>query len=322
MIVHCVAYADGYPLPDMTLEQIPLLREQADTFVWLELREPDQALVARVQALFGFHELAAEDTHRAHQRPKVELYGDGLFVALRTVQMQEGQMDFGETHLFVGPGYLVTVRHGASLPYTAVRARCESHPDLLRKGPGFVLYAVLDFVVDNYFPTLDDLEDIVEEMEERFFRGDFSQDDIGHLYDLKRKLVELRRAAAPLAEVCNYLLTDVFTPQVPDDIRPYFRDVHDHALRINEAVDTLRETLAMTLQISLSLSAAHQNEATKRLAGWGALLAIPTMVFSIYGMNFAVMPELRWPYGYPVLMGSVALVCSLLYRSLKKAGWL
>lgn len=322
MIVNCVAYRDGCKLPDVALEHIPALREQPDTFVWLGLREPDQELMARVQALFGLHELAAEDAHRAHQRPKVELYGDCLFVALRTVQMQGGQMHFGETHLFVGPRYLVSVRHGASLPYASVRARCESHPELLRKGPGFVLYAVLDFVVDNYFPTIDDLEDIVEGVEERFFKGDFSQDDIGHLYELKRKLVELRRAAAPLVEVCNYLLTDVFTRQVPDDIRPYFRDVHDHALRINEAVDTLRETLAMTLQISLSLSGARQNEATKRLAGWGALLAIPTMVFSIYGMNFSMMPELHWPYGYPAVMGGVSVICLLLYRSLKKAGWL
>lgn len=322
MIVNYNAYVDGYQLPDITLEQIPALREQPDTFVWLGLREPDQELMARVQELFGLHELATEDAHHAHQRPKAELYGDCLFIVLRTVHMQDGQIHLGETHLFVGPRYLVSVRHGASLSYAVVRTRCESHPDLLRKGPGFALYAVLDFVVDNYFPTIDELEDIVEEVEERFFKGDFRQDDINRLYDLKRKLAELRRAAAPMVEVCNYLLTDVFTRLIPDDIRPYFRDVHDHALRINEAVDSLRETLAMTLQISLSLSGARQNEATKRLAGWGALLAIPTMVFSIYGMNFAVMPELQWAYGYPTVMGGVAVVCLLLYRSLKKAGWL
>jgi len=185
-----------------------------------------------------------------------------------------------------------------------------------------VLYAILDFVVDNYFPTLDELDDIVESVEERFFKGDFQQDDISRLYDLKRKLAEVRRAAAPMVEVCNYLQTDVFACQIPEDIRPYFRDVHDHALRINEAVDSLRETLGMTLQISLSLSGTRQNEATKRLAGWAAMLAVPTMVFSVYGMNFAVMPELQWRYGYPIVMGSVAVVCLFLYRSLKKAGWL
>ncbi len=322
MIVNCTAYMDGRKLPDMSLEHIPSLREQPGAFVWLGLREPDEALMGQVQDLFGLHELAAEDAHHAHQRPKVELYGDGLFIVLRTVQMQDGQIDFGETHLFVGPRYLVSVRHGASLSYAAVRARCESHPDLLRKGPGFALYAVLDFVVDNYFPTLDAVEDIVEELEERFFKGDLHQDDLSRLYDLKRKLAELRRAAAPLVEVCNYLLTDVFTGLISDDIRPYFRDVHDHALRINEAVDSLRETLGMTLQISLSLSGARQNEATKRLAGWGALLAIPTMVFSVYGMNFSVMPELQWQYGYPAVMGGVAVTCLVLYRYLKKAGWL
>lgn len=323
MIVNCTIYADGCKLPNTTLEDVPALRDRPDAFVWLGLREPDEDLMARVQDLFGLHELAAEDAHHAHQRPKVELYGDCLFVALKTVQVTEGKVEFGETHLFVGPRYLVTVRHGASLPYAAVRARCESNPRLLRKGPGFVLYAILDFVVDNYFPILNAVEDAVEDLEERFFKGDFNQDDISQLYQFKRELVELRRAAAPLVEVCNYLLTDVFTNHIPDDIRPYFRDVYDHALRINEAVDAIRETLALALQISLSLGAARQNEATKRLAGWGALLAIPTMVFSIYGMNFkGWFPELEWTYGYPAVMGCVTVICLLLHRKLKKSGWL
>lgn len=322
MIVNCTAYADGRKLPGITLEDIRAIRERADAFVWLGLLEPDEEMMARVKELFGLHELAAEDAHHAHQRPKVELYGDCLFVVLRTAQASDGKVNFGETHLFVGPRYLVSVRHGASLPYAPVRDRCESNERLLSKGPGFVLYAILDFVVDNYFPILNTVEDAVEELEERFFKGDFDQSDIGRLYELKRDLVELRRAAAPLTEVCNYLLTDVFNSHISDDIRPYFRDVHDHALRINETVDTIRETLALALQISLSLGATRQNEATKRLAGWGALLATPTMVFSIYGMNFARMPELQWPYGYPVLMGAVLIICLLLYRYLKKSGWL
>lgn len=323
MIVNCVAYANGHKLPHLTLENVPaLLRDPADAFVWLGLREPDEELMARIQDLFGLHELAAEDAHRAHQRPKVERYGDGLFVALRTAQLRDGQVDFGETHLFVGPRYLISVRHGASSPFTAVRARCESNPELLRKGPGFVLYAILDFVVDHYFPILDGVEDTVEQLEEQFFKGDFSPEDISLLYELKRDLVNLRRAVAPLVEVCNYLVTDVFNGLIPEDIRPYFRDVYDHALRINEAVDALRETLVMTLQISLSLSATRQNEATKKLAGWGALLATPTMVFSVYGMNFKAMPALNWSYGYPLVMGSVAVICLVLYRFLRKAGWL
>ncbi len=323
MIVNCTAYADGCKLPNIKLEDIPAIRERADAFVWLGLREPDEALMARVKVLFGLHELATEDAHHAHQRPKVELYSDCLFVVLRTAQASDDKVDFGETHLFVGPRYLVSVRHGASLPYASVRDRCESNARLLRKGPGFVLYAILDFVVDNYFPILNTVEDAVEELEERFFKGDFDQSDIGRLYQLKRNLVELRRAAAPLVEVCNYLLTDVFNNQISDDIRLYFRDVHDHALRINEAVEVIRETLALALQISMSLGAARQNEATKKLAGWGALLAIPTMVFSIYGMNFkGWFPELEWTYGYPAVMGSVGVICLFLYRHLKKSGWL
>lgn len=322
MIVNCTAYVDGRKLENLPLEQIPALLEQADAFVWLGLFEPDAALMGRIKALFGLHELAAEDAHHAHQRPKVELYDDCLFVVLRTAQVDAGKIGFGETHLFVGPRYLVSVRHGASLPHAPVRARCERSPHLLRQGPGFALYAILDFVVDQYFPILGDIEDAVEDLEEQFFKGDFDEDDISRLYEYKRNLVALRRAAAPLVEVCNYLLTDVFNQYVSNEIRPYFRDVHDHALRINESVETIREALALALQISLSLGAARQNDATKRLAGWGALLAIPTMVFSIYGMNFAHMPELQWPYGYPLLMGSVLLTCVLLYRYLKKAGWL
>ncbi len=324
MIVNCTVYAEGSKLSDILLEDIPALWDRPDVFIWLGLREPNEELMVRVQELFGLHELAAEDAHHAHQRPKVELYGDCLFVVLRTAQMnEEGKVNFGETHLFVGPRYLVSVRHGASLPYAPVRVRCEGNPRLLRKGSGFVLYAILDFVVDNYFPILNAVEDAVEELEERFFEGDFNQDDLGRLYALKRDLVDLRRATAPLVEVCNYLLTDVFINQIPDDIRPYFRDVHDHALRINEAVEIIRETLAFALQISLSLGAARQNEATKRLAGWGALLAIPTVVFSIYGMNFkGWFPELEWKYGYPIVMGSVTVACLLLYRYLRKTGWL
>lgn len=323
MIVNCTAYVDGHKLDSITLEEIPAIRQRPDAFVWLGLFEPDEAMMAQVQQLFDLHELAAEDAHHAHQRPKVEFYGDCLFVVLRTAQAKDGKIDFGETHLFVGPRYLVSVRHGASLPYIPVRTRCENSPNLLRKGPGFVLYAILDFVVDEYFPILNDIEDAVETLEERFFKGDFSQDDISGLYAFKRDLVELRQAVGPLVEVCNYLLTDVFNAHVPDDIRPYFRDVYDHTLRIKESVDTVRETLALALQISLSLGAARQNDATKRLAGWGALLAAPTMIFSIYGMNFkGWFPELEWHYGYPIVMGSVAVGCLLLYAKLKKSGWL
>jgi magnesium transporter len=323
MIVNCTVYVDGHKVEDCPLAEIPILRQQPDAFIWLGLFEPDEALITQVQHLFGLHELAAEDAHHAHQRPKVELYGDCLFVVLRTAQTDDNQIKFGETHLFVGPRYLVSVRHGASLSYAPVRTRCETNPTLLRKGPGFALYAILDFVVDGYFPILNEIKDVVDELEEHFFKGDFDQADISRLYELKRDLVALRRAVAPLAEVCNYLLTDLFNAYVTDDIRPYFRDVYDHTLRINEAINATNETLALALQISLSLSASRQNDATKRLASWGALLAAPTMIFSIYGMNFkGWFPELEWHYGYPIVMGTVFVACLVLYWKLKKSGWL
>ena len=285
------AYAEGRKLSDLTLENIPaLLQDPADAFVWLDLREPDEALMGRIQALFGLHELAAEDAHRAHQRPKAERYGYGLFVAVRPAQRGGGQVDFGETHLFVGPRYLVSVRHGASLPYAPVRTRCENNPKLLATGPGFVLYAILDFVVDQYFPILDGVEDTVEQLEERFFKGDFSPEDTSLLYERKRDLVSLRRAVAPLVEVANYLLTDAFASHISSEIRIYLRDVCDHALRINETVDTLRETLMMTLQISLSLSATRQNEATKKLAGWGAVSYTHLDVYKRQAQGRALSP--------------------------------
>jgi magnesium transporter len=270
---------------------------------------------------FGLHELAVEDAHNAHQRPKLEEYGDSLFVVLRTAQLRDGTLEFGETHIFVGPRYVVTVRHGASLSYADVRARCERTPHLLKKGPGFVLYALMDFVVDHYFPIVDAYEERLGALEEQLFGDGMSRDTTARIYELKRDLVALKRAVSPLIDVCNRLVRyDVGL--IPEDTRLYFRDVYDHVVRINESLDNLRELLTTALEANLSLVSVRQNEVMKRLAAWAAILAVPTAIAGIYGMNFEFMPELHWRYGYAATMAVIVGTCAFLYAWFKRAGWL
>jgi magnesium transporter len=275
-----------------------------------------------VQEEFGLHDLAIEDALRAHQRPKVEEYGDGLFVVLRTVRLTDDRtLDFGETHLFVGPRYVVSIRHGATRSYSEVRARVESNPKELRKGTGFVLYAIMDFVVDQYFPVVDALEDDLEEIEDAIFGGRPGRALTARIYRLKRDLLVLKRAVSPLIEVCNRL-TRFDTLLVPEEIRPYFRDVYDHVIRINESVDNVRELLTSALDANLALVSVAQNEVAKKLAGWAAILAVPTMVAGIYGMNFHHMPELDWRWGYPAVLAGTATLCAFVWWRFKRSGWL
>jgi magnesium transporter len=321
MLVNCAAYAKGRKIGDIEIEEISDVLEQETAFVWVGLHDPSEELMRKIQEEFNLHDLAVEDAHRAHQRPKVEAYGDSLFVVLHTAQKVEGEVRFGETHIFIGPKYVVSVRHGTSLTYRPVRARCESAPYLLRKGPAFVLYAIMDFVVDNYIPIVSEFEDELDQLEADIFKGQGGRRLTERIYESKRELMGLRRAIWPLMEVCNGLMRfDVAL--IPEDTRPYFRDVHDHVIRLNENIDNMREALATALNVNLSLTAVGQNEVMKKLAGWAAILAVPTMVGGIYGMNFEHMPELEWKYSYPVVMAAVATVCLLIYKRLRKAGWL
>ncbi len=322
-VVNCAAYAGGCRVADVAIDEISEILQQSDRFVWIGLYEPDEALLHQVQHEFGLHDLAIEDAHAAHQRPKLEQYGDSLFIVLRTAQRDREQrrIAFGETHLFVGPRYLVSVRHGASLSYADVRARCEASPTRLAKGPGFVLYAIMDFVVDQYFPIVDILGDDLEALEEEIFGETFDRDTTMRIYRLKRDLLEVKRAVSPLVDVCNRLMR-IDLSLIPEDARPYFRDVYDHVIRINEMVDTLRELLGSALEAHLSLTAIEQNDAMKRLAGWAAIFAVPTMIAGIYGMNFQFMPELSWRFGYPTIMALMLGACGFLYYRFKRSGWL
>jgi magnesium transporter len=320
-IVNCAAYAGGRRVADVRIEDISEVLKQPDRFLWIGLHEPGEDLLRKVQQEFGLHDLAVEDALRAHQRPKLEIYGDSLFIVLRTAQLnrEERRIDFGETHFFVGPRYIVSVRHGASLSYVEVRARCEATPHLLDKGPGFVLHALMDFIVDQYFPIVDALEDELQALEEEIFGESFSRKTTTRIYRLQRDLVEVKRAVSPLVDICNRLMR---FDLIPEDTRPYFRDVYDHVIRINEMVDTLRELLTTALEANLSLVAVAQNEVMKKLTGWAAIIAVPTMVAGIYGMNFKFMPELDWRFGYPLVMAVTFGICGVLYARFKRAGWL
>jgi magnesium transporter len=329
MVVACAAYQQGRRVADIDIEHaggsvLDLgVREDGaagDRFVWLGLHEPDEELLRKVQNRFGLHDLAIEDAHVAHQRPKLEIYGDSLFVVLRTAQLQGKKIVFGETHVFAGRGYVVTVRHGPSLGYTDVRSRCESAPGLLRLGESFVLYSLMDFVVDNYFPIIDTLEAEVDDLELEAADQDSDRADIGRIYELRRQLLVLRRTVSPLLDVCDRLVRfDV--PLVEPDMRPYFRDVRDHVIRVDERIADLRELLTSTMETNLLLASVRQNDVMKKLAGWAAILAVPTAVFGLYGMNFNDMPETNSPYGYPAVLAVVAALCGYLYYRFHRAGW-
>lgn len=329
MVVNCAAYQDGRRVADIDIEDdgatgLDLGQSgagvQGERFVWLGLHEPSEDLLRKVQRRFGLHDLAIEDAHAAHQRPKLEIYGDSLFVVLRTAQLQASKIRFGETHIFAGQGYVVTVRHGPSLTYADVRARCESAPAMLRLGESFVVYSLMDFVVDNYFPIIDALEAEVDALEGEVFEQASGREDIGRIYELRRELLILRRTVSPLLDVCDRLVRfDV--PLIEPDMRPYFRDVRDHVIRVDERIDDLRELLTSTMETNLLLASVRQNDVMKKLAGWAAILAVPTAVFGLYGMNFQDMPEVRSPYGYPAVLAAVAALCGYLYYRFKRAGW-
>lgn len=322
-IVNCAAYCKGRRIANVDTNEISHVLEQNDKFIWIGLHEPEEELLRKVQSELNLHDLAIEDAHNAHQRPKLESYGDTLFIVLRTAQMnfKEHHIDFGETHFFLGNNFLVNVRHGSSLSYTEVRSRCERTPDLLGKGPGFALYAVMDSIVDQYFPVIDALEQELVEVEAQIFDEKPSRETTQRIYELKRELLEVKRAISPLPDICNRLMRfDIRL--IPDDIRPYFRDVNDHTLRINEMLDNTRELVTAALEANFSLTSIAQSEVSKKFAGWAAIIGVPTMVAGIYGMNFKDMPELNWPYAYPVILAITFGLCVILYIFFRRSGWL
>ena len=320
-VVAAGVYAGGRRVADIAIEEAGEWARRPGHVAWIGLLEPTPELLRRVQVQFDLHPLAIEDAEKSHQRPKIEQYGEGLFIVARTAQLVAGRIEFGETHLFLGRGYLVSVRHGASTSYRAVRQRCEACPIVLANGAEYILYAILDFIVDNYMPVLETIQAEVEAIEDHVLAGTLSQSEIERLYMLRRDLLRLRNAVLPLVEVCHRLEHAEAMP-VAASMQPLFRDVTDHVHRVQEDIDSLREVLAFAFEASLMTGQAQQTVIARRLAAWAAILAVPTAVAGIYGMNFEYIPELSWTYGYFAVIGFVAVVCGTLFASFRRHGWL
>jgi magnesium transporter len=325
-VIACAAYAGGVRVADVLVDQIrdTLTRpDPPNQFVWLGLYEPDEALLRKVQEQLGLHDLAIEDAAAPHLRPKIEVYRDSIFVVLRTAHLSTPghTLEFGETHAFVGRNYVVTVRHGSIQSHLGVRERCEAMPELLAKGPGYVLHAVMDFVVDQYFPIVQQLEEDVQELEEAILSRTKGPHATALTYRLRRDALLLRRAVSPLVDVCTRLMR-FDLPFIHEDSRPYFQDVFDHVLRLDEAIDVQRDLLTTSLEAHLTLMSVEQNEQMKRMTAWAAIIAVPTLIAGIYGMNFRNMPELFWEYGYHLSLLSMVLSSVGLYVGFRRSEWL
>lgn len=322
MLINCAAYQDGTKLQDIPVEAISDYVCQADCFVWVALRDASPEELDTMQGEFGLHPLAVEDAHHGHQRPKIEEYGDSLFAVMHVLELVEDQLEIGEVNVFVGANYVLSVRNRSHHDFLGVRARCEREPHLLEKGSGFVLYALMDAVVDRYFPLIDIFETELEAVEERIFVKGTARSNIERLYELKRKVMVLKHAVAPLMEAVSKLSGGARVPKVCTNSQEYFRDVYDHLARINTSLDTIRDTIGTAIQVNLSMVTIEESEVNKKLAAWAGIFAVATAFAGIWGMNFKVMPELEWHYGYPAALTLIAVTCGILYRRFKRAGWL
>jgi magnesium transporter len=321
MLVNCVAYQKGQRVADITIGEIGSYLGRPDCFVWVAIKDPEPEELDALQREFNLHDLAVEDARHGHQRPKIEEYENSLFVVLQPIEREGDELHTGEVAVFVGDRYVLTVRRGAREGFAGVRRRTEQEPDLLRHGPAYVLYALMDTVVDRYFPIVDALTEEIERIEERIFAGQTTRAHIEALYELKRDLMTIKHAAAPLLEVTSKLHGGRVPPMCLG-LHDYFRDVYDHLIRLNLSIDNLRDMVTTATAVNLSLIQIQENEVTKRLAAWAALIAVPTMVAGIYGMNFRHMPELTWKFGYPAVMGAIAAVDGYLVYRFRKAKWL
>jgi magnesium transporter len=325
MIVDCAIYEDGHRRAEkLDLDQAYEASRSADgsSFVWIGLREPTPEEFDSVAREFYLHELAVEDAIKAHQRPKVEDYDHTLFIVLKTARYHDDSetVEIGEINLFVGDGFLVSVRHGDPSPLDGVRKQIESRPDMLRCGPGAVMHAIVDRVVDDYEPVLAGIEDDIEEVEEQVFSTDRSN-VTERIYKLKREVLSMHRATAPLIDPLEKLARGDL-PHVHEDIREYFRDVYDHVERANDAVNGMREMLNGVLDANTAQVSVRQNEDMRKISAWVGIAAVPTLLAGVWGMNFQHMPELSWTYGYPMALVVIVGVMLTLYRLFKRAGWL
>ena len=324
MIVDCAVYTDGERRDGkLALEHaLEACQQDNSSWVWIGLHKPTEEEFESVRTEFGLHPLAVEDAINAHQRPKLEEYGDNLFMVLKPARYHDDveEVEFGEILIFMGQGFLITVRHGDTTDLHEVRKECETNTERMKHGPAAVLHAIVDRIVDDYAPVLAGVEDDIEEVESDAFSPDRTNPG-QRIYHLKREVIGLHRATAPLVSPLERLATDEHH-YIPEKMRTYFRDVMDHIIVVNEQVENFRELLNSVLGANLTQVTVRQNEDMRRISAWVAILAVPTMLAGIYGMNFDNMPELRWHFGYYAILGVMALVCVTMYRFFRKVGWL
>lgn len=321
MLINCVAYQDGQKLADVDVADISDWLAKPDCFIWVAMRDASMDELLKMQEEFDLHPLAIEDAARGHQRPKIEEYGETVFIVMQLLEMHGDDVQVGEVAVFVGRNFVLSVRRGSQQNFLGVRERCEREPELLKQGSGFVSYALMDAVVDRYFPLVDALEVELEEVESQIFERGAARSNIERLYALKHRTSTMRHAVVPLLEVVGKLHGGR-VPAVCMASQEYFRDVHDHLARINGAIDAIRDTIATAIQVNLSLVTIEESEVTKRLAAWAAIFAVSTALAGIWGMNFEVMPELKWKYGYAMALAVIGSIAGLLYWRFRRRGWL
>ncbi|HXM82944.1 MAG TPA: magnesium/cobalt transporter CorA [Burkholderiales bacterium] len=321
MLINCVAYQDGRKLADIDTREISSYLARPGCFVWVALKDATEAELAEMQEEFDLHALAVEDARHGHQRPKLEEYGDSLFVVLNTIEVAGDELRVGEVDIFVGRNYVLSVRRGTEHGFKDVRARCEREPELLRHGSGYVLYTLMDAVVDRYFPVLDAVETELERLEDQLFSSTSPRASIEALYYVKQKLTTLKHAVAPTLEYAGKLFGGR-VPGVCAGLGDYYRDVYDHLVRLNQSIDSERDTVNTAIQVNVAMITYGETQVTKRLAAWAALIAVPTFIASLYGMNFKNMPELEWPFGYPLVLAAMAAFDLYFWYRFRKAGWL
>ncbi len=322
MLINCVAYQQGTKLADIQVAQISDYLARPDCFVWVALKDASDAELLEMQHEFHLHDLAIEDARHGHQRPKIEEYGDTVFTVMHTIEYSPTDaLTVGEVCVFVGPNFVLSVRSGSTQGFLGVRARAEREPHLLRHGSSFVFYALMDAVVDRYFPVIDMMEEELETIENHIFEPGTARQNIEHLYALKRRVGVVRHAVVPLMEATSKLYGGR-VPLVCQRSQDYFRDVYDHLVRSNATLDTLRDTIATAIQVNLSMVTIEESETTKRLAAWAGIFAVATFFVGVWGMNFEHMPELKWAHGYPLAIGVIGGVCGLMYWRFRRSGWL
>ena len=318
-IVDCAVYQGG-KRAELELDRAHEACERDGAFVWIGLHEPTPEEFHAVAGEFELHELAVEDSIKAHQRPKLERYGEVSFLVLKTAwYVEPDEIEFGEINLFIGDNFVISVRHGAGVPLRDVRRKSEARPDLMAAGPLAVVHAIIDEVVDAYAPVMEALEHDIEEVEQEVFSDDRTN-PARRIYELKRESIEFSRAVTPLVDPIERMTTG--RTRVPDELGTYFRDVLDHLIRISQHVEGQREVLNSVLQANMAQVGVRQNEDMRKISAWVAIIAVPTMIAGIYGMNFEHMPELTWQYGYPLVVGMMLVACFSLWRYFKRVGWL